>query len=130
MRPSLRKEMAGQVVRKGIAIKRTCWLFSISETCYRYRAKLSDLRIKPKRRMKRDKPEALAVPQRINEVWSMDFMHDALSDGRSFRTFNVIDDFNREGLGIEVDLSLPSARIIRALEHYRMARKTKSASAG
>ena len=47
----------------------------------------------------------------------MDFMHDALSDGRSFRTFNVIDDFNRKGLGIEVDLSLPSARIIRALEH-------------
>lgn len=44
-------------------------------------------------------------------------MHDALSDGRRFRTFNVIDDFNREGLGIEVDLSLPSARIIRALEH-------------
>jgi hypothetical protein len=34
--------MAGQVLRKGIAIKRTCWLFSISETCYRYRAKLSD----------------------------------------------------------------------------------------
>ena len=44
------------------------------------------------------------MPQRINEVWSMDFMHDALSDGRSFRTFNVIDDFNRKGLGIEVDL--------------------------
>ena len=74
------------------------------------------MRIKPKRRMKRDKPKALAVPQQTNEVWSIDFMHDALSDGRSFRTFNVIDDFNREGLGIEVDLSLPSARIIRALE--------------
>ncbi|MCT7233198.1 DDE-type integrase/transposase/recombinase, partial [Salmonella enterica] len=49
-------------------------------------------------------------------VWSMDFMHDQLSDGRSFRLFNVLDDFNREGLGIEVDLSLPSARVIRALE--------------
>jgi len=43
-------------------------------------------------------------------------MHDALSDGRTFRAFNVIDDFNREGLGIEVDLSLPTARVIRALE--------------
>jgi putative transposase len=49
-------------------------------------------------------------------VWSMDFMHDQLSDGRSFRLFNVLDDFNREGLGIEVDLSLPSGRVIRALE--------------
>ena len=38
----------------------------------------------------------------------MDFMSDTLEDGRSFRTFNVIDDFNREGLGIDVDLSLPS----------------------
>lgn len=46
----------------------------------------------------------------------MDFMHDQLGDGRNFRLFNVIDDFNREALGIEVDFSLPSARIIRALE--------------
>jgi putative transposase len=45
----------------------------------------------------------------------MDFMHDQLSDGRSFRLFNVIDDFNREGLGIEVDLSLPAERVVRAL---------------
>jgi len=53
---------------------------------------------------------------RINEVWSMDFMHDQLSDGRKFRLFNVIDDFNRESLGMEVDFSLPSERVIRALE--------------
>lgn len=46
----------------------------------------------------------------------MDFMHDQLSDGRSFRLFNVLDDYNREGLGIEVDLSLPSSRVIRSLE--------------
>ena len=46
----------------------------------------------------------------------MDFMHDQLSDGRSFRLFNVLDDFNREGLGIEVDLSLPAARAIRSLD--------------
>jgi len=46
----------------------------------------------------------------------MDFMHDQLSDGRSFRLFNVIDDFNREGLDIEADLSLPAARVIRSLE--------------
>ncbi len=46
----------------------------------------------------------------------MDFMHDQLADGRGFRLFNVLDDFNREGLGIEVDLSLSSARVIRSLE--------------
>jgi putative transposase len=39
------------------------------------------------------------VPTAINQSWSMDFMHDQLADGRSIRLFNVIDDFNREGLG-------------------------------
>lgn len=46
----------------------------------------------------------------------MDFMHDQLSDGRSCRTFNVIDDFNREGLCIDVDFSVPSERVIRTLD--------------
>ena len=81
-----------------------------------YRELELNLRIKPKRRLKRDKPEVLAVPRKINIMWSMDFMHDSLSDGRSFRTFNVIDDYNREGLGIEVDLSLPALRVIQTLE--------------
>jgi len=81
-----------------------------------YRELELNLRIKPKRRLKRDKPEALMVPRQANEMWSMDFMHDSLRDGRSFRTFNVIDDYNREGLGIEVDLSLPALRVIRTLE--------------
>jgi putative transposase len=64
----------------------------------------------------REKPEALVVPVQPNLVWSMDFMHDQLSDGRSFRLLNVIDDFNREALCIEVDFSLPSERVIRALK--------------
>jgi len=56
------------------------------------------------------------VPTAINVSWSMDFMHDQLDDGRSYRLFNVIDDYNREGLGIEVDLSLPSEGVMRALD--------------
>ena len=43
-------------------------------------------------------------------------MSDRLDDGRALRTFNVLDDYNREALGVEVDLSLPSARVIRSLE--------------
>lgn len=81
-----------------------------------YRTLELNLRIKPRKRIVRERPEPLAVPASINQVWSMDFMHDQLSDGRSFRLFNVIDDFNREGLGIEVDLSLPTTRVIRALD--------------
>ena len=74
-----------------------------------------NLRIKPRKRLIREVPEALNVPEDINQIWSMDFMHDQLQDGRSFRLFNVIDYFNREALGIEVDFSLPSERVIRAL---------------
>ena len=81
-----------------------------------YRELELNLRIKPRRRIKRDKPDALSVPIAVNQVWSIDFMSDSLCDGRSLRTFNVLDDYNREGLGIEVDLSLPSCRVIRSLE--------------
>lgn len=74
-----------------------------------------NLRIKPRKRLKRDKPDALAVPDAPNMTWSMDFMADRLGDGRAFRLLNVLDDFNREGLGIEVDFSLPAERVIRSL---------------
>ena len=73
------------------------------------------MRIKPRKRLQREKPEPLAVPEAPNEVWSMDFMADQLADGRSFRTLNVLDDFNREGLAIEVDFSLLSERVVRSL---------------
>ena len=81
-----------------------------------YKALELNLRIKPRKRLNREKPEPLAVPEAINEVWSMDFMHDQLSGGRSFRVLNVIDDYNREALGMEIDFSLPSERVIRALK--------------
>ncbi len=80
-----------------------------------YRELELNLRIKPRKRLKREKPEALAVPKAANEVWFMDFMADRLGDGRQFRLLNVLDDFNREGLGIEVDFSLPAERVVRAL---------------
>ena len=165
--PSRRRDLAQKaVVAYLIPIRMACLIFSISETCYRYEAKLNDentqiadwllrlttaqrnwgfglcflylrnvkhfkwnhkrvyriyrelelnLRIKPKKRLIREKPDALAVPDNINQCWSMDFMHDQLQTGRSYRLFNVIDDFNREGLAIEVDFSLPAERVIRAL---------------
>ena len=162
--------MAKQVVQQRlVSIRVACTVFGISESCYRYEAKLNteneeiadwlvritgchrnwgfllcyyylrnvkgfgwnhkriyriyrelelNLRIKPKKRLVRETPQPLSVPHAINEVWSMDFMHDQLVDGRSIRTLNVIDDFNREALGIEVDFSLPSERVIRTLKRH------------
>ena len=81
-----------------------------------YRELELNLRIKPRKRLVRQAPESLTVPSQVNQVWSMDFMHDQLADGRSIRVLNVIDDFNREALGIEVDFSLPSERVIRTLK--------------
>ena len=74
-----------------------------------------NLRIKPKRRLKRQAPEPLKEPIKPDQVWSIDFMHDQLSDGRRFRLFNVIDDYRREGLTIEAGFSLPAPRVIRSV---------------
>jgi len=81
-----------------------------------YRELELNLRIKPRRRIQRERPDPLGEATAVNQVWSMDFMSDSLCDGRTIRTFNVIDDYSREGLAIDVDLSLPSARVIRSLE--------------
>ena len=155
------------IADKKVPICLACTAFGISESCYRYEAKLSgendkiadwlirltdnrrnwgfgvcflylrnvkwhgwnhkrvyriypaldlNLRIRPKKRMVREKPEVLAVPGALNEVWTMNFMHDQLCDGRSVRLFNVIDDFNREALAIDVDFSLPALRVSRSLD--------------
>ncbi len=57
----------------------------------------------------------LQVPTQPTVCWSLDFRSDALTDGRRFRTLNVIDDWNREVLGSEVDFSLPATRVIALL---------------
>ena len=160
--------MAQSAIQKhGISIRLACECLGISETCFRYQAKLSsenarvadwllrltetnkrwgfglcflylrnekrfgwnhkrgyriyrelelNLRIKPRKQLKLDRPDPLDVPSAPNQMWSMDLISDTLLDGRKLRTFNVIDDYNREGLAIDVDLSLPSARVVRSLE--------------
>ena len=75
-----------------------------------------NLRRKGKQRLPNRHPQPLCVPAIMNQTWSMDFMHDALSCGRKFRTFNVVDDFNREALKIEIDLNIPAQRVVRVLE--------------
>jgi putative transposase len=86
-----------------------------------------NLRIRPKRRLKRKKPQELREPCVPNDVWSIDFMHDQLADGRCYRLFNVIDDFKREALAIEADFSLPTLRVIRVLEQLLEYRETPKA---
>jgi putative transposase len=93
----------------GMAVPELCREHRISSTTfYKRRSKFGG--------MKREKPEELAVPEQPNIMWSMDFMADRLDDTRAFRLLNVLDDFNREGLGIEADFSLPAERVTRTLD--------------
>jgi len=75
-----------------------------------------NMRRKAKRRLPSRNPLPISVPESINQCWSIDFMSDSLYCGRKYRTFNVVDDFNRKALAIEVDLNLPAARVIRVLD--------------
>ena len=75
-----------------------------------------NVRRKIKRRLPQRIKQPLMVPEGLNRSWSMDFMSDSLVDGRRFRLLNIIDDYNRESLWIEIDTSLPSRRVIRVLE--------------
>jgi len=75
-----------------------------------------NLRVKPKKRLPSRDPKPLVQPKAANISWSLDFMSDSLMSGRAFRTLNIIDDFNREGLWIEIDTSIPAKRVTRVLE--------------
>lgn len=56
------------------------------------------------------------MPDAPNLVWAMDFLANRLGHGRQFRLLTVLDDFNREGLGIKVDFSRPAERVVRSLD--------------
>lgn len=58
----------------------------------------------------------LSSPAKANERWSMDFVSDSLATGRGFRTLNIVDDYTRECLAIEVDTSLTGERVARVLD--------------
>ena len=78
------------------------------------------LKLNHKRKGKRRLPvrikQPLATQTQVNNIWSMDFMSDSVVSGRRFRTFNVMDDCSREALVIEIDTSLSTKRVIRALD--------------
>jgi putative transposase len=74
------------------------------------------VRRRTRRKLRASRPLPPVALMRPNERWSMDFVHDYLTDRRRLRTLNIVDAFTRECLAIEVDTSLPSARVVRVLD--------------
>jgi putative transposase len=81
-----------------------------------YRAAGLQVRRRRRKRLTRGERLPLPTPTRGGERWSMDFTLDTLADGRAFRTLNIVDDFTRECVAIEVDRSLPGLRVARVLD--------------
>lgn len=87
-----------------------------------YRGMKLNLPRRTKKRIPYRERQPLTVTALPNQVWSVDFMSDALYCGRRFRTFNVLDEGVREALAIEIDTSLPSRRVVRVLERIKQER--------
>jgi putative transposase len=94
--------------REGWAMNRKC-----VQRVYREES----LIVKRRPRMRVSAPRVpRTTPTQPNERWSMDFVRDALGDGRAFRALTIVDDCTRECVAIEVDTSLPGERVVRVLE--------------
>jgi putative transposase len=115
------RELAEQRRRWGcpklyIILRREGWRANHKRIERLYREEGLSLKL---RRRRRKRLSHLRVPRErpvaANQTWAVDFIHDSLSSGRRFRAFAVLDEWSRESLAIEVDVSLPGERVTRVL---------------
>ena len=115
------RELAAERRRFGyrrlrVLLEREGWGVNHKRVYRLYREEGLAVRRRKRKRIGAVERQPLALPTRPNERWSMDFVTDALNDGRRFRSLNIVDDYNRRCLATEVDTSLPGGRVVRVLK--------------
>jgi putative transposase len=121
------REKAAQRRRFGyrrlcVVLRRDGWIDNHKRVFRIYQEEGLQVKRRRKKRTAQWRGEKPALAQRPNQRWSLDFMSDQLADGRRFRLLNVVDDFTRECLAVEVDTSLTGQRVTRVLERLRAVR--------
>jgi putative transposase len=108
--------------RLHVLLQRAGWRCNHKRVYRLYREERLAVRRRRRRKLAAGCRIVLPVPTRPHERWSMDFMGDTLANGRTFRTFNLVDDGSRECLAIEVDHGLSGQRVARILDRIAAAR--------
>lgn len=114
-------ELATQKRRYGyrrlhVLLRREGWEINHKRTYRVYHDAGLMVRKRKRKRIAGVERQAKAPALGPNESWSMDFVSDGLVDGRRLRCLNVVDDFTKECLAIEVDTSLPGRRVVNVLQ--------------
>jgi len=99
-----------------VLLRREGWTDNRKRTYRIYREEKLSVRRRRRKRVAAAPREALPIPKEPNVRWSMDFVADTLGDGRTFRVLNIVDDFSREAVAIEVGRSIPGSRVVRVLD--------------
>lgn len=115
------KELADKFRRYGhwrlyVLLRREGFQVNHKRTERLYRQECLSLRVRKRKKLASVARIALPEPERPNERWAMDFIHDALWAGRRFRALTLVDIFTKECLAIEVDTSLNGQRVVRVLQ--------------
>jgi putative transposase len=108
--------------RLAVLLRRDGIVVNIKRVLRVYRQANLQVRKRVRRRVALGRGNPAVTVTAMNERWSLDFVHDSLESGRRIRTLNIIDDFTRECLAIEVDTSLSGVRVARVLDAIGAAR--------
>ena len=120
-------EIAGQKRRYGyqrihVLLRREGIEINHKRTLRLYREEGLQVRRRKRKRITAMERNPLPQPKAQNLSWSMDFVTDSLADGRRVRCLNIVDDYTKECLAIEVDTSLPGKRVMAVLERLAESR--------